>query len=100
MLSTWLLILLLLLLILLLTNTISIVIIIVYYYFCYCCSYYDYIHAWSWLTGRNTVEGGLVPWQRLPVLPEACHSSAVRGWACKGQEGLQHCLVHTPQPVH
>ena len=46
------------------------------------------------------MEGGFVPWERLPVLPEACDSCAIRGWARQGQEGVQHCLVHTPQPVY
>lgn len=46
------------------------------------------------------MEGGLVPWQGVPVLPEAGDSSAIRSRAGHAQEGLQHCLVHSPEPVY
>lgn len=46
------------------------------------------------------MEVGLVPWQRLPVLPEAGDGSPIRGGPSQAQEGLQHGLVQAPQPVH
>lgn len=46
------------------------------------------------------MEGGLVPWQRLPVLPEAGDGSPIGGGPSQAQEGLQHRLVQGPQPVH
>lgn len=52
------------------------------------------------LTRGDAVEGGLVPGQGLPVLPEAGDSYAIRGRPSQGQEGLQHRLVHSPQPVY